>query len=175
MFQVIVLAVIGGLVGLDQLTKWLAAAYFKDGTPLTVIPGFFELTYVENRGAAFGMLQGGRWLFIVLTGVVMLALLALLLFGKYRSYPLFNCSVILIVAGGIGNFIDRLCNGFVVDYLHFFLKTATINGDFPVFNVADCCVVIGSALLLIFFFFCYDEKPVKTVAEEPHGTNNTEG
>jgi signal peptidase II len=171
MFQLIVLAITAVLVGLDQLTKWLAVTLFRGEEPLTVIPGFFELTYVENRGAAFGMMQGGRWLFIVLTGAVMVALLALLLFGRYRSYMMFNAGVILTVAGGIGNFVDRLFQGYVVDFLHVFLRTEAISWDFPVFNFADCCVVIGSVVLLLFFFFFYDEKGQKKPAEDTHETD----
>lgn len=156
MFQGIVLAIVAALVGLDQLTKWLATTFLKDGDPFVLINGVFEFTYLENRGAAFGMMQGGRWLFVVFTAVVMLILLAVLLFGKYRRYLWFNTGVILIAAGGIGNLIDRIFNGFVVDMLHFHI--AAINFDFPVFNAADCYVVIGSVLVLFFFFFLYDDK-----------------
>lgn len=159
MFQAIVLAITALLVGVDQLTKVLTVAYLKGAQPVVLIPGVFDLTYVENRGAAFGMMQGGRWWFVVFTTVVMLALLALLLFGNYRRYRLFNASMILVVAGGIGNLIDRLANGFVVDMLHFHIDA--IGFDFPVFNVADCCVVVGAILLLIFFFFLYDDKAPK--------------
>lgn len=164
MFQAIVLLVVAGLVGVDQLTKWLTVTYLQD-EPITLIPGFLELTYLENRGAAFGMMQGGRWLFVAFTTAVMLVLLGLLLFGKFRSYRLFNISMILIVAGGLGNLIDRVAQGFVVDMIHVFWEAIGFN--FPVFNFADCCVVIGSVILLIFFFFFYDEKQVKpkTVVE----------
>ncbi len=158
MFQAIALVGIAVLVGIDQLTKWLTVNFLKGTDPVTIIGGFFELTYVENRGAAFGMMQGERWFFIAFTALVMFALLGLLLFGNYRKHNLFNASLILIVAGGVGNLIDRVANGFVVDFLHFFLKTDTFYGDFPVFNFADCCVVIGSVLLLLFFFFFYEEK-----------------
>ncbi len=174
MFQAIALVSIAFLVGIDQLTKWLTVTFLKGNDPITIIGGFFELTYVENRGAAFGMLQGERWFFIVFTALVMLALLGLLLFGNYRKHRLFNTSLILIVAGGIGNLIDRVANGFVVDFLHVFLKTDSIQGDFPVFNVADCCVVIGSVLLLLFFFFFYEEKPSKkteVTTNDDHTTN----
>lgn len=172
MFQVIVLAVTAALVGLDQLTKWLTVTFLKGEQALVLIPGVFDLTYVENRGAAFGMMQGGRWWFVIFTGAVMLALLAMLLFGKYRRYRLFNACMILIVAGGIGNLIDRIVNGFVVDMLHFHIDA--IGFDFPVFNFADCCVVIGSVLLLIFFFFIYDEKAIQKPAEAADETR-TEG
>ncbi len=156
MFQAIVLAVTAALVGLDQLTKWLTVVHLKESDPAVLINGILELTYLENRGAAFGVMQGARWWFVAFTSVVMLGLLAVLLFGRYRRYPLFNVGIVLIVAGGVGNLIDRIVNGFVVDMLHFHI--AAIGFDFPVFNVADCYVVIGSVLVLFFFFFIYDEK-----------------
>ena len=163
MFQAIAIAVAAALVGLDQLTKWLTVLHLQE-KPIVLIDGMLELTYVENRGAAFGMMQGGRWLFVAFTAVVMLALLALLLFGHYRRYRLFNISLILVIAGGIGNLIDRIANGFVVDMIHVFWKT--IGFDFPVFNVADIFVVIGSILLLIFFFFIYDDKKQPEAPDE---------
>lgn len=169
MFYIIVLATIGGLVGLDQLTKWLTVLYLQ-GDPLVLIPGFLEFTYVENRGAAFGMLQGARWIFVAVTALLMVALLGVVLFSKLRRSNLFTTCMILIVAGGIGNLIDRAINGFVVDMIHVF--AAPIGFDFPVFNVADCCVVIGSILLLFYFFFFYDEKKIKTAAEETNGNDS---
>ncbi len=171
MFQAIVLVATALLVGVDQLTKNLTVTYLKGADPLILIPGVFDFTYVENRGAAFGMMEGFRWGFVIFTGIVMAALLALLLFGNYRRFRLFNISVILIVAGGIGNLIDRIANGFVVDMLHFHIDA--ISFDFPVFNFADCCVVIGAILLLIFFFFLYDDKAPKKV-EDTH-ENQTDG
>lgn len=165
MFQFLILAIIAVLVSLDQASKWLAVLFLKNGESVTLIPNVLSLEYVENRGAAFGILQGQRWLFVVFTGAVMAAILALLLFGRFRKSRLFNISATLIVAGGIGNFIDRLIHGYVVDFIkvEFF--------DFPVFNVADCFVVIGSVLLLIFFFFFYDDKKLtrKSDAEDADG------
>ena len=164
MFQAIVVAIVAVLVGLDQLTKWLTVVNLKGADPLVLIEGVFDLTYLENRGAAFGMMQGARWWFVAFTSVVMLALLGVLLFSRYRRYRLLNAGLILIVAGGIGNLIDRIVNGFVVDMLHFHI--AAINFDFPVFNVADCYVVIGALITLFFFFFLYDEKADRRPTEE---------
>ena len=158
MFQGIIVAVIAAMVGLDQLTKWLAVVYLKSGDPVTLIPGVLQLSYTENEGAAFGMLQGGRWFFVVMTGILMAALLLFLLSGKLRRYRIFNCSMILIIAGGIGNFIDRIVQGYVVDFIEVTLF------EFPLFNVADCFVVIGSVMLLIFYGFIYEENtPVEVV------------
>ncbi len=172
MFYAIVLAIIGGLVGLDQLTKWFTVLWLQDG-PVTVIPGFFEFTYVENTGAAFGMLEGARWFFVIATGLVMAAMLGVLLFSKLRYSKLLSITLILIISGGIGNLIDRIVNGFVVDMIHVF--AAPIGFDFPVFNVADCFVVVGSFLLLAYFFFFYDEKALNKAAEESHGNRSAKG
>ncbi len=170
MFQFTVLAITAALVSVDQLTKWLAVVGLKGAGTESLIPGVLGFTYVENEGAAFGILQGQRWLFLIFTGVVMAAILMLLLFGKFRSYRMFNISATLIVAGGIGNFIDRLIHGYVVDFIQvqFF--------EFPVFNVADCFVVIGSLLLLVFFFFFYDEKKPLAAqnAEESHADDSND-
>lgn len=169
MFQFAVLAITAVLVGIDQFTKWLAVLSLKDAPPVSWIPQLLGFSYVENEGAAFGILQGARWFFLVLTGVTMTAVLLLLLFGNFRRYTMFNISATLIVAGGFGNFIDRLIHGYVVDFIEFLFI------DFPVFNVADCYIVVGSVLLLIFFCFIYDEKTVKTEKTEgTHGSSPTD-
>ena len=161
MFQGLVMAVMAVLVGLDQLTKWLAAVYLKP-TPegVTVIPKLLDFQYITNEGAAWGLFEGEKWFLVVLTTITTMALLIFLLSGKLRRFALFNVSTILIVAGGIGNLIDRLVHGAVVD----FIKTTFMS--FPIFNVADCYVVIGSVLMLIFFLFFYEEK---APAEGSHG------
>ena len=163
MFQLSVVAIVAALVSFDQLTKWLAVLGLKGAETAVIVPKLLGFTYVENRGAAFGILQGQRWLFLIFTGVVMAAILALLLFGNFRRFKLFNISATLIVAGGLGNFIDRLIHGYVVDFIE------VLFFDFPVFNVADCFVVVGSVLLLIFFLFIYDDK-TPIVAKKTEGT-----
>ena len=169
MFQFAVLAITAVLVGIDQLTKWLAVLSLKNSAPVLWIPKLLGFSYVENTGAAFGILQGARWFFLVLTGITMAAVLALLLFGKFRRHFMFNVSTTLIVAGGLGNFIDRLIHGYVVDFIEFqFIK-------FPVFNVADCYLVIGSIMLLIFFCFLYEEKPTTPKkTEDTHESASTD-
>ncbi len=168
MFQGIVFAIIAALVGLDQLTKWLSVVYLKSGDPVTLIPGVLQLSYTENEGAAFGMLQGGRWFFVVLTGIMMVALLAFLFSGKMRRFRLFHISVVLIVAGGIGNLIDRIVQGYVVDFIE------TTLFSFPLFNLADCFVVIGSVLLLIFYGFIYEDDAPMGVEDENASDNSAE-
>lgn len=169
MLQIIILAASAVLIGLDQWTKWLAVTHLKEQSPVVLWDGVFEFFYTENTGAAFGMLKEQRWIFITVTIVVLLAVLAVLLSGRFRKHPLVNISGILIIAGGVGNLIDRIALGYVVDFLYFKLI------DFPIFNVADCCVVIGAILLLVYFFFFYKEEKtaVQAEGEEHDGNENT--
>ena len=146
------------LIFLDQWFKYLAVVHLKDAPSFVILDGVFELAYVTNIGASFGMLGGQRWFFIAITTVVMLFLLLVILNGRYRRQPLLNVSFVLVLAGGIGNLIDRVVNGYVIDYLYFKLI------DFPVFNFADCCLVIGAIFMVIFFLFIYDDKSSKKVA-----------
>lgn len=107
MLQIIILAATALLVGIDQLTKWLAVEYLQEGEPFPIIDGVFELLLHKNPGAAFGLFEGQRWLFMGITVVVIVVLAAILMSGKYRQYRLVNLSGTLIIAGGIGNMIDR--------------------------------------------------------------------
>lgn len=162
MLQVFILLASAVLVGLDQLTKYLAVLYLEGQPAVEIIPGVLELHFLYNPGVAFGLFPGNRWIFIVLTSVMLVILLAALLSGKFRQYKLVIFSGILIVAGGAGNLIDRIVLGKVVDFISF----QAIN--FPIFNLADCFVVVGAALLLIFFLFFYTEDRTagkKTAAE----------
>ncbi len=146
------------LVLLDQRAKALAEAELKDGPVRTLIPGVLSLSYVENRGMAFGMMQGGRVIFVVLT-VVILVVLALAYHAipeKRRFWPL-SLGVLFIIAGAIGNFIDRVRNGYVVDYFRLDFM------DFPLFNLADCFLTwtaVVMALLLVFFYRSEDFKQI---------------
>lgn len=158
MFQICMLIAAAGLVGLDQWTKCLAAEHLAQ--PISLWPDVFELQYCENRGVAFGMLQGQCWVFIPLTLIVVIALVVMLFRSEWRHSRIFSVSAALIVAGGIGNLIDRIFHGFVTDFLYFKLI------DFPIFNVADCYVTIGAILLfayLLFFNKGADDKPLLTV------------
>ncbi len=142
------------LIVLDQLTKFLAVAHLKNQAAISILPGVFELSYLENRGAAFSILQNQRTFFLILTPI----LLILIVFFYLRQIPdepryrWLNYIAILIFSGAIGNFIDRAANGYVVDFFYFVLI------DFPVFNVADIYVVIAAALLIILGLFYYKEE-----------------
>lgn len=143
------------LVIADQITKFLTVKYLSPSGNIVVLKNILSLTYVENRGAAFGILQDGRWFFIVVT-IIILAALTYYIKKHPGKGKLFNLSVSLIYAGAIGNFIDRLFKGYVVDMIH----ATFIN--FPVFNFADCLIVVGVILLYVYILFFDREKEVKT-------------
>lgn len=133
------------LAGVDQLIKYLVVENLKPISTVEVIPGLFSLTYVENRGAAFGMLSNARWIFILFTLAVIAAIIFVLF--KYRvKSKLFNIAVVLIVGGGIGNLIDRIFYGFVVDYL-------SVSFFPPVCNFADYCITVGAGIMVIYLLF----------------------
>ena len=133
------------VVGLDQLSKYLIISNLELHESIEIIPGIFNFTYIQNRGAAFGSFDEHRWIFLVLSTVMIVAILAFL-FWKKPQDKLLLASLILITGGGIGNMIDRVCLGYVIDFLDF--------GAFPnlwmwIFNVADACVCIGAGMLAL--------------------------
>ncbi|MEG1640599.1 MAG: signal peptidase II [Ruthenibacterium sp.] len=132
------------LVILDQITKMLATTYLAPVGVLPFIPGVMQFRYILNDGAAFSILSGNRFFLIAVTSVALLALTLYLLFKKPQS-RFEHFAWVLILAGGIGNLIDRVLHGVVVD----FFEVTFMN--FAVFNVADCFVCVGAALLLLFF------------------------
>lgn len=133
--------ILGGII-LDQLTKLIAVLHLEPVGSVTLIKGLFSLTYVENRGAAWGMFADRRWVFMVISTVALLALCLYLFAGRAQT-RLYAASIAIIISGGIGNMIDRIALGYVVDFLHFTLI------DFPVFNVADSLVCIGAGMLIL--------------------------
>lgn len=127
----------------DQLSKWLVVALLQGKESVYVIPGVLRFTYVENDGAAFGMLDDHRWVFLVLSTVMIIALIYYIVKYKPKSKWVMT-SLILIVGGGIGNMIDRILLGYVIDFIDFCA--------FPelwrwVFNIADSCVCVGTFML----------------------------
>ena len=152
------LYILGGLAGtvllvlLDQWTKHLAVTYLAGGEDIVLIPGVFQLQYLENRGAAFGLFQNKIWAFVILTVVFLLFLIwAYLRMPKTKKYLPLHVVAAVLAAGALGNFIDRVRLGYVVDFFYFSLI------DFPIFNVADIYVVVSFAALLICILFVYGE------------------
>lgn len=153
-------AVLSGLavLGLDQYTKHLVSTNFVLGETRAFINGFIELSYIHNTGAAWGMLSGKRYILIAVTLAVMAVCIAL--FVKYaKGSRLMLWALTLVLSGGAGNMIDRVFrDGKVVDFLHF-----EFFPSFPVFNIADCAIVVGAVLLALYFIIdIAAEKKKKT-------------
>ncbi len=144
---------------LDQITKHLAVVHLKQQREIVLIPGVFELRYLENRGAAFGLFQN-RQIFFVCAAVVIFFLIGFF-YGKIpggrRNLPMRICAV-LICAGAVGNLIDRIRYQYVVDFFYFSLI------DFPIFNVADCYAVIACILFAYLILFFYKEEELEWFA-----------
>ncbi len=142
-----------GLIIIDQLTKLIIVNSFGLGESLTVIDSFFKLTHVHNTGAAWSVLQGARFVFVIVALLVSLYLIYYLYKNKsLKKYQRFV--IILIVSGAIGNMIDRVLHGYVIDFLDFNI----FGYDFPVFNFADCCLTIGVILFAIDTLFINKEQ-----------------
>lgn len=140
------------LVGLDQLVKYLVRTNIPLGGHVPLIPHVLGLSYLQNTGAAFSMFSGGgaRWFFVVLT-VAFVAFAMWVLFTRKITHPMGRWTLALIVAGAVGNLIDRIHTGYVVDMFE------TLFISFPIFNVADIYVTVGGVLFCIYFGFFYDK------------------
>lgn len=141
-----ILVIIFLVIILDQITKYLAIG-LKKGS-IKVVKNFMELVYVENRGAAFGILQGKKIILVFFTFFIIAALCYFIYKSRSRLSTISKVSISLIIGGAIGNLIDRVFRYFVID----FISVTFPNGyEFPVFNVADIAVVCGTFLLIIAF------------------------
>jgi signal peptidase II len=138
-----------GIIVLDQITKYIAKIKLYSVSQIDLIKGFFSLTYVENRGAAFGIFRDKRIILVGFTAIVIAAMIFYLIKGKSMN-RLLRISLTLIIAGAIGNLIDRISLGYVVDFFHLYIGSVV---DWPVFNVADISIVCGTILLAINLLF----------------------
>ena len=145
--------VIAAGVILDQWSKYMAVLHLQGTDGVDLIPGVFRLTYLENRGAAFGVLQGQQWFFYIITAVILVAVLLV-----YRRMPAgrkflpVRVGAVLIVSGALGNLIAPVGQGYVVDFFYFELIS------FPVFNVADIFVTVSAVLLAVLLLLYYKEE-----------------
>ena len=153
------------IVALDQISKWLVVANIPLHESVDVIPGVFKFTYIRNDGAAFGMLDDARWVFMILSTVAIVGVIAYMFVKKPQS-KLLCISLAFMVGGGIGNMIDRICLGYVVDFLDFcaFPKLWKWN-----FNIADSFVVVGAGMLMLWMVLdlireVKEEKALKAAA-----------
>ncbi|MBQ7224971.1 MAG: signal peptidase II [Clostridia bacterium] len=137
-------SIIVGGIALDLLTKLLVANLMDLGQSIALIPGVLNLTYIHNRGAAFGMLADHRWVFMVISSVAIIGI-GIYLFRFCKERMLLKVGLALIVSGGIGNMIDRIFYGYVIDMIDFCLF------DFWmwIFNVADACVCVGAGIVIL--------------------------
>jgi signal peptidase II len=131
---------------LDQWTKWLIVKNMELGERISVWDPWFGILSHRNRGAAWGMLEGQMWLFTIVTLAVIVAIIYFY-HTEAKGKPLFQVSLMLLLGGAIGNFIDRLFRGEVVDFLDVLIPV--INYDFPIFNIADAALTISVVMLLI--------------------------
>ena len=150
-------------LAVDQITKYFAVDLLQGNPSVHIIGNFLRFTYVENRGAAFGILQNQRLFFIISTIILVAFLIYLIAFNKKVTNPT-KLTLSLILSGAIGNFIDRVRLGYVIDFVD--VRFGDLY-DFPVFNVADSCLVVGVIFLVILIIFNKFEK------SEINGWNKT--
>lgn len=146
------IGIIIGSVALDQLTKWLAVVYLQGEPSFPLWQDVLHFTFVKNEGAAFGMLKDHRWVFMVFSTVAITGMLIYLFVIRPKS-KLMQITLAMIIGGGIGNMIDRVALGYVVDFIDFTLI------DFAVFNVADCFVTVGAFAMIVLLI-------IETIKEE---------
>lgn len=157
-------------IGLDQWTKLLVAKKLMNHSPYEILKGVFELFYSENRGAAFGILQGKIWFFLIIAIVVVgAAVYCIFRLPATRKYLPIHLVAMFLCAGAVGNMIDRFLRGYVVDFLYFKLI------NFPIFNVADCYVTLSMAALIFLFLFVYKEDDLKLLSGKKHGPEEKGG
>lgn len=143
-----------GLIGVDQLVKFATVKWVAPVETIALVPDVFHLTYVENTGVAFGMMQGQFWLFTLIIIVATVGILGYFLTKTTAEQRLLRLSLMMILAGALGNYLDRITRGFVVDTFDFRLI------GFWVFNMADTWVTLGCGALFVYVMFLAD-KPGK--------------
>ena len=141
---IVLISVMLGSIGIDQLTKLLVLKFMELYESIPLIENVLHITYIQNKGAAFGMLAENRWVFMVLSSVAIVGI-GVYLFRFCRERMLLQMGLALILGGGVGNMIDRIAYGYVVDMIDF------CPFDFWVwiFNVADACVCVGAGIVLL--------------------------
>ena len=178
MIQVLILAlVIALVVGLDQLTKFLAVTYLEPIGEVPLWKGVLHLNFVRNEGAAFGMLSNHRWVFMIFSTLAIVGL-SVYLFRFCKEKMWAKVALAMIIGGGIGNMIDRFFSGSVVDFIYVALI------DFAVFNVADSFVCVGAGILAVYLILTAvkEEKQKKVMhsacdegEETPHDKTDDAG
>ena len=150
------------LVAADQLVKYLVLVNIKPGEHVPLIPHLVELTYVENTGAAFSLFAEHTWI-LTIVSLVMSVVLAVAIRRNFFRHPLGKLTLTLLLAGAVGNLIDRAFRGFVVDMFNVLFMR------FAVFNVADMCVVVGGIAAALYYLFLAPKLEVPSPAAEKSG------
>ena len=144
------------IIAFDQITKYIAKSTLYPDKAIHCIDGLLEFRYAENTGVAFSMFSGGRWVFIILTSAVAIGMLVYMFTRAQKNLWLY-WSLGVIVAGAIGNLIDRIFLGYVIDFINpTFVR-------FAVFNIADCAVTLGTVSLVAYLIFDIFKKEKKDV------------
>jgi signal peptidase II len=150
-----------GLIALDQGIKQWAVAHLKDRpSPITLISGLLDLKYVENPGAAFGILRGQTHVFIIMALLTIVIILLYLSLVEHEE-PIVRVALVLILAGAVGNLIDRVVLGRVIDYIHVFYK----DWEWPIFNLADTIINVGVGLIFIDFLIDFFREDTQAETE----------
>lgn len=152
------MVILSVLLSLDQFTKYLAIQYLKDKPSVVLIKGVLEFQYLENTGSAFSLFQGKK-MFLLIMGFVFLAAVLFFLYKvpaqkKFRAVHVLTA---VLIAGALGNMADRIRYDFVVDFISFVLI------HFPVFNIADCYIVISAICMFLLFIFVYKEEDLEWI------------
>lgn len=146
------------LILLDQFTKYLAVVHLFQQEPIEIFPGVFELHFLKNKGAAFGIMQNQKYFFVVITSIlVMLMIYLLVRIPETKKNIILSLTIGLLISGAIGNLIDRIRLGYVIDFFYFKLI------DFPIFNVADCYVVVAVIILMLLILFYYKDEEITEI------------
>ena len=160
-------AIVFGLVFLDQISKWLAVIFLKGEESVYVINNLLRFSYVENRGAAFGMLSNNRWVFLIVSSVMIVAIIAYVFKERLKNkWAYVSCA--FIVGGGIGNMIDRTVIGYVIDFIDFYTIWSFV------FNIADSFVCIGAGILMVYLVWSIikEEKEAR-LAKKKNSTDDS--
>lgn len=157
------------LFGADQLTKYLlTASLHSAGGTIVVIPDILTFIYSENTGASFGIFSDAPWVIMIISIATCIALIVYLLIQKKKAHKFLRFSIIVLIAGAVGNIYDRLVFGYVRDFIDYTFLETWFNINFAICNVADIVLFIGAGMLLFYIIFIYKDKP-KTLVAYPHG------
>ena len=161
------LLAIAACIAADQAVKLYVVSHLALYESAPLLPGVVELLYIQNTGGGFSILAGHTWLLTILTAALMAGVAALMV-KRVFPHPLAMWSMAAILGGGLGNLIDRVRLGYVVDMFNFQFM------DYPVFNVADILVVCGTVYFAAYYLFLYDKPSKKGGEEADHGADGAD-